>query len=51
LHPTYYIVVFVKVEDVADVTAILATAVIEAGHDVEVRARWKFGFWFSWILR
>jgi hypothetical protein len=33
LHPTYYIVIFVEVEDVADVTAVLATAVNEAGHD------------------
>ena len=32
--------------DVADVTAILSTNVVEAGH---VRARRKFVFWFSWI--
>jgi hypothetical protein len=37
LHQTCYIVVFVEVEDVADVTAILPTTVVEAGHDV-VRA-------------
>ncbi len=32
--------------DVADVTTILSTNVVEAGH---VRARRKFVFWFSWI--
>ena len=33
-------------QDVADVTAVLPTADVEAGH---VRARWKFVFLFSWI--
>jgi len=32
LHRTCDIVVFVEVEDVADVTAVLPTAVVEAGH-------------------
>ncbi len=38
-------------EDVADVTAILPTAVVEAGHVRALVGRWKFAFWFSSEMR
>ena len=50
-HPTHFASDLLhrrlcRSQDVADVTAVLPTAVVEAGH---VRARWKFVFLFSWI--
>ena len=39
-----YIVVFVEVEDVADVTAVLPTAVVEAGHVCALVGSTRSGF-------